>query len=106
MNYLKLKESPFPVSALETAAIVATVPTSWGTATLTSLSSTLYEDPDGANTDRTATMLTGSTTASGQVITTAALTGLTAGLKYRIDVVFTTDEGDTLAAFAIIYAQR
>ena len=102
----EFKESPFYQGTDEVLAYTFTVPTSWGTASLTSLSSVLYEDPDGDNTDKTTTMLSGSTTASSQVITTPAVTGLTAGLKYRLEVKWTSSEGNVLEAFAFIFAQR
>ena len=104
-NKLEFKESPFPVSAQESEAIVVTVPASWGTVSGVS-SVALYEDPDVANTNRTATMLSGAASYSGQVITTRLFTGLTAGLKYRMDVLFTTSEGGTLLGYAILNVQR
>jgi len=100
------KESPFYHGANEQIAYTLTVPTSWGTASLTNLTNTLYEDPDGANTDVSATKLSGSTTASGQVITTKVIISLTAGKKYRLDVQFDTSEGNQEVAFAIVYGQR
>ena len=102
----EFKESPFHQGEDEKPAYVVTVPTSWGTATFTSLSSVLYEDPDGDNTDKTSTMLSGSTTASSQVVTTPVVTGLTAGLKYRLEVKWTSSESNVLEAYAIIFAQR
>lgn len=100
------KESPFYQGADETIAYTLTVPTSWGTATLSSITCTLYQDPDNANTDISATKLSGSASASGQVITTKAVFGLTAGVKYRYEVKWTTSEGNIEEAFAIIYGQR
>ena len=105
-NIREWKESPFYQGEDETVAYTLTVPTSWGTATLTSITCTLYEDPDGANTDVSSTKLSGSASASGQVITTKALTGLTAGTKYRLDTKFTTSESNTLEAYCIVFAQR
>lgn len=100
------KESPFYQGEDEQIAYAVTVPTSWGTSDFSSLSSKLYEDPDDANTDVTATKLSGSTTSSSQVITTSTVQSLTAGKKYRLDVKWTSSEGNVLEAFAIIYAQR
>ena len=102
----EFKESPFYQGADEEVAYKLTVPTSWGTSSLTSLSSMLYEDPDGDNTDVTSTKITGSTTASGQVITTGLVKLLTAGTKYRLEVKFTSSESNVLEAFAFIFAQR
>lgn len=100
------KESPYQLGEDEIEANTITVPTSWGTTAFANLSAKLFEDPDNANVDKTATMLSGATTASGQVITTPKVTGLTAGKKYRLDVIWDSSEGDTLEAFAIIYAER
>ena len=102
----EFKESPFYQGADEEIAYVPTVPTSWGTATFTSLSSVLYEDPDGTNTDVSDTKLSGSTAASSQVITTPLVKSLTAGTKYRLEVKWTSSESNVLEAYAIIFAQR
>lgn len=102
----EFKESPFYQGADEKVSHVLTTPTSWGTATLASLSSVLYEDPDGDNTDVTSSKLSGSTTASGQVITTPLVQLLTAGKKYRLEVKWTSSESNVLEAFAFIFAQR
>ena len=102
----EFKESPFYQGADEQIAYLVTVPTSWGTASLTSITCTLYEDPDDANTDVTATKTSGSATASGQVITTKLVKSLTAGTKYGLEVKWTSSESNVLEAFAIIYAQR
>ena len=102
----EFKESPFDQGSNEQIAYKITVPTSWGTATLSSLTSVLYEDPDGANTDVSATKISGSTTASGQVITTGLVKLLTAGTKYRLEVKWTSSESNVLEAYAIIFAQR
>ena len=102
----EFKESSFEQGADEQVAFAITVPLSWGSATLASPASVLYEDPDDANTDVTSTKISGVTTASGQVITTGLVKSLTAGTKYRLDVKFTTSESNVLEAFAIIFAQR
>ena len=102
----RFKESPIDQGADESIAYLLTVPTTWGTASFSSITCKLYSDPNGDNTDVSSTTLTGSASSSGQVITTKAVTGLTAGLKYRLDVVFDTSEGDTQMGFAIIYSQR
>ena len=102
----EFKESPFYPGEDEEIAFGLTVPTSWGIASLTNLTNTLYEDPDDANTDVSATKLSGSTTAAAQVITTRLVKSLTAGTKYRLEVKWTSSEANVLEAFAIIYAQR
>ena len=102
----EFKESPFEQGEDEEAAYKLTVPTSWGTATLTGITITLYEDPDGDNTDVTSTKTSGSASASGQVITTKLVKSLTDGKKYRLEVKFTTSESNVMEPYAIIYAQR
>ena len=102
----EFKESPFYQGADEQIAYLVTVPTSWGTADFSNLTNTMYKDPDGDNTDVSATNLSGSTTATGQVITTQLVKSLTAGTKYRLEVKWTSSESNVLEAYAIIYAQR
>ena len=102
----EFKESPFYQGADEQVAYLVTVPTSWGTATLSSIVITLYEDPDDTNTDVTSTKTSGRASASGQVITTKLVKSLTAGTKYRLEVKWTSSENNVLEAFAIIFAQR
>jgi len=102
----EFKESPFYQGEDEEVPYSVTVPTSWGTADFSNLTNTLYEDPDGENDDVSATKLSGSTTASSQVITTPLVQLLTTGTKYRLDVKFTPSEGGVLEAYAIIFAQR
>ena len=102
----EVKESPFDQGADEQIAYVITVPTSWGTASFTSISCKLYEDPDDANADVSSTKLADSASATGQVITTQTVKSLTAGKKYRLEVKWTTSEGNIVEAYAIIYAQR
>jgi len=105
-NVRAVNGSPFYQGEDETIARSVTVPTTWGTATLSNITNKLYEDPEGDNTDRSGTMLSGSSTASGQVITTQAVTGLTAGLDYRLEVKFDTSEGNTMEFYMIIKCVR
>ena len=106
MEKREFKESPFTQGSDEQIAYKVTVPTSWGTATLSSITCTLYEDPDGDNTDVSSTKTSGTASATGQVITTKVVKSLTAGKKYRLEVKFTTSESNILEAYAFIYAQR
>jgi hypothetical protein len=102
----RIRESPFEQGADEIAAYKITIPTNWGTATLSAIACKLYEDPNTTNTDRSSTMLTGSASASGQVITTQAVSGLTVDKDYRLDVKFTSSEGNTLECWALIRCTR
>ena len=102
----EFKESPFYQGADEQIAYMVTVPTSWGTADFSNLTNALYKDPDGDNTDASATNLSGDMTATSQVITTKLVKSLTAGTKYRLEVKWTSSENNVLEAYAFIYAQR
>lgn len=106
MSDREIKESPFEQGTEERVAYKVTVPTSWGTSPLTSLSVKLYEDPEGLMTDVSATKLSGSATASGQVITTPLVISLTEGTTYRMEVKFTVSEGDTLECWGTIVGKR
>ena len=100
------KQSPFYQGVDEQVSYLITVPTSWGTADFSNLANTLYEDPDGTNLDVSSTKLTGSASASSNVITTQRVTGLTDGTKYRLETKFTTSENNVQECWGIIYAQR
>ena len=97
-------ESPLEQGVNEEIAYPITVPTTWGTSDFSSITCSLYEDPSGDNTDRSSTMLSGSASSSGQVITTKTVEGLTAGYDYRLVVKFTTSEGNIVEAWGIIRA--
>ena len=105
-NVRMIVESPVYQGEDETIAYSITVPTSWGTSDFSSISCILFEDPEGDNDDVSATKLSGSASASGQVITTKAVTGLTAATDYRLDVKFTSSEGNILECYMIIKAVR
>ncbi len=102
----RIRESPFEQGTDEIVAYKITIPTTWGTATLSAITCKLYEDPNTTNTDKSSTMLTGSASASGQVITTQAVTGLTVDHDYRLEVKFTSSEGNTLECWCLIRATR
>lgn len=102
----RFKEGPWEQGADEAIAYTLTVPTTWGTSDFSSIACKLYEDPNGDNTDRSSTMLTGSASSSGQVITTQTVTGLTESYDYRLEVKFTTSEGNTVEAWGLIRAGR
>ena len=99
-------ESPWEQGADESVAYTVTIPTSWGTSAFSSITCKLYEDPNDTNTDRSSTMLTSTASYSGQVITTQTVTGLTEGYDYRLEVKFTTSEGNTLECWGLIRCGR
>jgi len=102
----RFKESPWEQGVDEVIAYTVTVPTSWGTGAFTSITCKLYEDPNVTNTDRSSTMLSGSASSTGQGITLQKVTGLTVGYDYRLEVKFTSTEGNILEAWGIIRCGR
>lgn len=101
------KESPLEQGIDEIVIYTVTVPTSWGQDPGT-ITNTLYRvKPDGTLTDVSSTMLTGSASASGQVITTKAHTGLTlcATNKYMSQVKFVVGT-KTLECYGIIHVRN
>ena len=102
----RFKESPWEMGAHESIAFPITIPTTWGTGTFTSITCALYEDPNSTNTNRSSTMLSGTASSSGQTITTQKVTGLTVGYDYRLEVTFTTVEGNVMEAWGIIRCGR
>jgi hypothetical protein len=58
----------------------------------------------GERTDVTSTVLSGTASASGDVITCPVMQSLTAGKLYRLEIQFVTG-GNTLEAYAIIQAE-
>ena len=98
----QFNESPWEQGANEEVKHPITIPTTWGTSSFTNITCTLYEDPSGDNTDVSSTKLSGTASASGQVITTQTISGLTAGTDYRLVVKFTASEGNVLEGWGII----
>lgn len=92
-------ESPITQGVGESLAYPVTT-TPWGSSP-TSVVVKLYE---GA-TDRSATMLSGSASVLGDVITTPKVTGLTAGHEYRLEVQFTCS-GNTYETYCRIFAEE
>jgi len=106
MSERQVNESPFTMGSNEEIAFSVTIPTSWGTANFSDLSVALFEDPFDDNTDVTSTKLSGSASASGQVITTPVVKSLTAGQQYWLSIRFDTSEGNQVSCYAIIEAER
>lgn len=94
-------ESPWEQGSDEIRAYSLTT-TPWG-GTPSSPVVKLYELPDF--TDRTSTLLSGAASIVGDVITTPAVTGLTNGTRYRLEIKFVTG-GRTEEAWGEIVATR
>ena len=100
------KESPFDQGEDETIPYAWTCPTTWGTASFTSLSATLKQraaDGSWAAASGGASV-TGTLSASGQVFSGVAVTGLTDGTTYRLEYKGTSSEGGIIESYAIINA--
>lgn len=94
-----VKESPVVQGADEQLAYTVTT-TPWGSSPSSPVVK-LYTD---TGTDVSATLLSGSASATGDVITTPYVTGLTANTTYRLEVKFTCS-GNIFETFCIIVAQ-
>jgi len=77
--------------------------TLWGSSP-TSVEVKAYDVTGGIRTDVSATVLSGSASTVGDVITLPAVTGLTAGKAYRIEVKFTSG-GNTFEPYIEIEAE-
>ena len=85
------------------AIIYSVTTTSWGS-NPTSVVVKAYDVTGGIRTDVTDTVLSGSASTVGDVITLPAVTGLTAGKGYRIEVKFTSG-GNTFEPYIEIIAE-
>lgn len=65
----------------------------------------VYNITDGASTDVSSTVLVGSASASGDVITLPSLEALTAGLTYRVEIQWVSG-GNTFEAYVIVEAEK
>lgn len=78
--------------------------TPWGS-TPTSIAVTAYSLSAGAHTDVTSTVLSGSASATGDVITLPKMASLTLGTLYRVEVKFTVSS-NVFEAFFYVQAER
>lgn len=98
-------ESPVQQGADEEIAYQLTV-TPWGS-TPTSVTVDVFDITEGAYTEVSSDVLTTeAASVSGDVITLPALSGLTAGNRYRVEVQFDTADGHTLEAYLVVEAER
>jgi len=95
-----IQESPIWVGADETVTHSLTT-TPWGSSP-TGVAVKLY---DNTGTDVSSTKLSGSASVNGDVITLPAITGLTAGAEYRLEVKFTVS-GNTVETWADVYGRQ
>ena len=78
--------------------------TPWGSSPGTT-SAKIYEVDGDTYTDKTSTLMSGSASATNDVITLPAISGLTAGQLYRVEVLFTCS-GNVFEAYAEIMGER
>jgi hypothetical protein len=102
-NLREIKEGLQYQGADETIVYTLTT-TPWGSSP-TSPDAKIYEMANNTATDKTSTLMTGSATANGDVITLPAISGLTARTRYRVEVKFTVS-GNTFEAYAEIRGER
>ena len=98
---LWITEGPQPVGVGETVVPTLTT-TNWGSSP-SSPTVAIYNAND-LSTDLAGTMLTGSASESGDVITLPAISGFTTGNNYVVKVTFTTGSS-TLIAKALLKAE-
>lgn len=92
------------VQGVDESIAYALTTTPWGSSpTVESVKA--YDTTDGAYTDVSSTVLTGSAGVLGDVITCPLLHGLTLGHNYRLEVAFRI-LGNTFEAYARIKAER
>ena len=99
----EIKESPMPQGIDETIVYLLTT-TPWASDP-TSPSAKIYSFIDDAYTDVTSTNMSGTASATGDVITLPAVGSLVVDTRYRIEVQFTVS-GNIFEPFAWIDAER
>jgi hypothetical protein len=102
-NIREFKESPMEQGTDERLAYRLTT-TPWGSSPSNPVA-TLYSVANGAYTDVTATNMTGSSSAVGDVITTPLIHSLAAGTEYRLEIQFVVS-GNTFEPFGTINCRR
>lgn len=103
-NIREIKESPLLQGEDET--IVYTLSTTPLGGSPTAVTVTLYSISDtGVRTDVSATCLSGAPAVAGDVITLPAVTGLTAGAEYRLEIQFTSG-ASTYEPYAVIFGEH
>lgn len=101
----EFKESEFYQGEDEILAYLVTT-TPWASSPTSPTVKLFSYDPDADTyTDVSATKLVGTATVAGDVITTPAVTSLTAGTKYRLEVKFVVS-GNTFEGWGWIQAER
>lgn len=99
----EVKESPLYQGVDEEIAYTLTT-TPWGSSP-SSVAVKIYDVTNNAYTDSSTDLLSGSASATGDVITLPIISGLTAEHKYRVEVKFTCS-GNVFEAYAVINGEQ
>jgi len=104
----EIKEGRQEQGTEEEITYTLTVPTTWGTPTGTpTVTVYSYVAATDTYTDVTSTVIpSGSATVASQVITLPEIKSMTTGVVYRVEVKFSTSEGDVKEAYAWIDCER
>jgi len=102
-NLREIKEGLQYIGADETIVYTLTT-TPWGSSP-SSPAAKIYEVAGDTYTDRTSALMTGTSSATGDVITLPAIHGCTAGTDYRVQIQFTIS-GNIESCFVELKAER
>lgn len=104
----EIKEGQQVQGIEEEITYTLTVDATWGTPSGTpTVKAYSYNQETGAYTDMTSTVMpVGTGSISGQVVTLPELKSLTENTLYRVEIKFTTSEGDIKEAYAWVWAER
>ena len=101
---IKIKEGMQYQGTTEEVTYTLTYPSSWGTPTSPSVVAYSVNETTGALTDVTSTVLSGSASVLGQVVTLPEMKSLTADVLYRV-VVTVTSGTNLFTAWAHVRAE-
>lgn len=103
----EIKEGKQEQGIEEEIIYTLTVPTTWGTPTGTPTVKGFVLAAGASPSDVTSTVFpTGSASIASQVITLPKFKSLTEGVMYRVEIKFSTSQGDVKEAYALIEATR
>ena len=102
-NLREIKEGLQYIGEDETIVYTLTT-TPWGSSP-GAASAKIFEVDGDTLTDRTSTLMTGSCSTSGDIITLPSIASCTSGNDYRVEVLFTIS-GNTFEAFAELKCER
>lgn len=104
MAIREVVEGRQPMGEDETIIFTITT-TNWASDPTSTSAKIFLANADGTFTDQTATLMSGSTSVAGDIITLPAVAGLAAGANYRIEVLFTVS-GNTFEPYVLVGGER